>query len=200
MPLRRLRRIHSAAHNIFEMSEMQYALVAYVRNSLGEFVEGLRRELHPEFAHLPAHVSVLPPRPLNGSEADAVEQLLQRCRSVEPFEISMGGVEAFLPTTPTVFLQISYAAYKLRELHDLVNSGPLEYNEPLPYMPHLTIAKVSSSERAREVYCVSRDRWDRYEGKRRALIDSLTFVRGKGMQWTDIVPIELGNRASAPAR
>lgn len=184
----------------FEMSEPQYALVAYVRDALGEFVEGLRRELHPEFAHLPAHVSVLPPRPLHGSEADAVERLVELCRSVEPFEISMGGVEAFLPTTPTVFLQISYAAYKLRELHDLVNAGPLEYREPLPYMPHLTIAKVSSSDRAREVYCISRDRWDRYEGKRRTLIDSLTFVRGSGMRWTDIVPIELGRRASAPVR
>lgn len=182
------------------MPEPQYALVAYVRNALGEFVEGLRNELHPEFAHLPAHVSVLPPRPLHGSEADAVERLTRLCQTVEPFEISMGGVEAFLPTTPTVFLQISYAAYKLRELHDLVNSGALEYSEPLPYMPHLTIAKLSSPERAREVYCISRDRWDRYEGKRRTLIESLTFVRGSGMDWTDIVPIELGHRSSALAR
>ncbi|MDT8066893.1 MAG: 2'-5' RNA ligase family protein [Terriglobia bacterium] len=182
------------------MPELQYALVAYVRNALGEFVENLRRELHPEFAHLPAHVSILPPRPLHGSEADAVEQLVQLCRNVDPFEISMGGVEAFLPTTPTVFLQISYAAYKLRELHDLVNSGALEFREPLPYMPHLTIAKVSSPERAREVYCISRDRWDRYEGKRRTGINSLTFVRGTGTEWTDIVPIELGQRAPARVR
>jgi 2'-5' RNA ligase len=181
------------------MPELQYALVAYVRNALGEFVEGLRRELHPEFAHLPAHVSVLPPRPLRGTESDAVEHLAKLCRSMEPFEISLGGVEAFLPTTPTVFLQISYAAYKLRELHDLVNSGGLAYDEPLPYMPHLTIAKVSSPERARELYAVSRDRWDRYEGQRRALIDSLTFVRGDGFRWTDIVPIELGQRSSIKA-
>ena len=185
---------------IFAMPDPQYALVAYIRCDVGDFVEGLRRELHPEFAHLPAHVSVLPPRPLHGSEAGAVEHLVKLCRTVEPFEISLGGVEAFLPTTPTVFLQISYAAYKLRELHDLVNSGGLEYHEPLPYMPHLTVAKVSSPERAREVYCISRDRWDRYEGKRRALIDNLTFVRGNGIHWTDIVPIELGHRASAPVR
>jgi len=50
------------------------------------------------------------------------------------------------------------------------------------------------------VYCISRDRWDRYEGKRRTLIDSLTFVRGNGIEWTDIEPIELGHRASAPVR
>lgn len=106
----------------------------------------------------------------------------------------MGAVEAFLPTTPTVFLQISYAAYKLRELHDVVNSGGLSFCEPLPFMPHLTIAKVSSPERAKVVYAIARDRWDHYEGSRRALIDSLTFVRGDGHTWVDLAPIELGGR------
>ena len=61
------------------MADPQYALVAYVRNELGEFVENLRAELHPEHAHLPAHVSILPPRPLRGSESDAVEHLIQLC-------------------------------------------------------------------------------------------------------------------------
>jgi 2'-5' RNA ligase len=180
------------------MADPQYALVAYVRNELGEFVENLRAELHPEHAHLPAHVSILPPRPLRGSESDAVEHLIQLCGKIEPFEISLGNVEAFLPTTTTVFIQISYAAYKLRELHDLLNSGGLEYHEPLPFMPHLTIAKVPSTMRCKEVFSRSRDRWDRYEGTRRALIDTVTFVRGNGYQWTDLAPIELGGRVTAP--
>jgi 2'-5' RNA ligase len=174
------------------MADPQYAVVAYVRNELGEFVENLRRELHPEHAHLPAHVSILPPRPLRGSEAHALNHLVQLCRQIEPFEISLGNVEAFLPTTTTVFIQISYAAYKLRELHDLLNSGGLEYHEPLPFMPHLTIAKVPSPTLCKEVFAKSRDRWDRYEGTRRTLIDSLTFVRGNGYQWTDLAPVELG--------
>jgi 2'-5' RNA ligase len=104
----------------------------------------------------------------------------------------MGAVETFLPTTPTVFLQITFAAYKLRELHDLVNSNGLRYDEPLPYMPHLTIAKLANMERAREVYQDSRDRWDRYEGPRRVTVDNLTFVRGREHNWTDLAPVELG--------
>ena len=58
-----------------EYASDQYALVSYVRNALGEFVEGLRRELHPAHAHLPTHLTVLPPRPLQGSEEDAVAML-----------------------------------------------------------------------------------------------------------------------------
>jgi 2'-5' RNA ligase len=82
-------------------------------------------------------------------------------------------------------------------LHDLLNSGGLEYKEPLPYMPHLTIAKVGSTGRCKEVYTTSRDRWDHYAGTRRTLIDSVTFVRGNGYQWTDLAPIELGERKIA---
>ena len=182
------------------MQELQYALVAYVRNALGGFVEDLRGELHPEHAHLPAHVTILPPRPLSGSEADAVEHLVARCKNVEPFEISLGSVETFLPTTPTVFLQISFAAYKLRELHDLVNSNGLAFREPLPYMPHMTIAKLTTPERAREVLNISRERWDHYEGPRRALVDGVTFVRGRDHTWTDLAPIELGGRRVAIRR
>lgn len=179
------------------MPDLQYALVAYVRNALGQFVDDLRCELHPEHAHLPTHVSILPPRPLAGSEADAVERLVQLCSRIEPFEIGMGAVETFLPTTPTVFLQITFAAYKLRELHDLVNSEGLKFEEPLPYMPHLTIAKLESIERARQVYQCSRDRWDRYEGSRRTTIEKLTFVRGRDHLWTDLAPVELGGKRLA---
>ena len=179
------------------MPDPQYALVAYIRNALGQFVDDLRCELHPEHAHLPAHVSILPPRPLEGSEADALEHLVELCQKVEPFEIELGAVETFLPTTPTVFLQISFAAYKLRELHDLLNSDGLAFEEQLPYMPHLTIAKLNTVERAREVYQLSRDQWDRYEGPRRVTIENLTFVRGRDFNWSDLAPIELAGKRSA---
>ena len=112
----------------------------------------------------------------------------------------MGAVETFLPTTPTVFLQITFAAYKLRELHDLVNSAGLAHEEPLPYMPHLTIAKLATTERAHEVYQCSRDRWDRFEGPRRFTIENLTFVRGRESTWNDLAPVELGGKRFVGSR
>lgn len=170
----------------------QYALVAYVRNALGEFVEDLRRELHPEHAHLPAHVSVLPPRPLTGVESHALEMLESVCARVDPFEIEMGDVETFIPTTPTVFIRVAHAGYRLRELHDLLNRDGLEFHESLPFMPHLTIAKVSTVERAREVFEISSQRWADYKGPRRFRLDEVTFVRGRDHQWRDLSPVTLG--------
>jgi len=168
-----------------------YAVVAYLKGEVAEFVENLRRELHPEHAHLPSHMTVLPPRPLAGTEAQALEWLVERCSAAEPFEVVLGDVENFIPTTPTVFIRVAHAAYRIRELHDALNAGPLAYQEELPYMPHLTIAKMETTERAREVYKLAGDRWDRYEGSHCARIENLSFVRGRDTRWTDLAPLRL---------
>jgi hypothetical protein len=77
--------------------QRQYALVAYIRNAVGEFVEHLRGELHPAHAHLPAHISILPPRRLCGTEAEALALVERVCQDVNPFEVTLGDVENFMP-------------------------------------------------------------------------------------------------------
>jgi 2'-5' RNA ligase len=171
---------------------VQYALVAYVKNELGGFVEDLRRELHPVHAHLPTHLTVLPPRPLsNGSEEDAITMLRQFAATVAPFEVALGEVESFLPITPTVFIRVSHAGYRMRELHDLMNRDPLAYNEILPYMPHVTVAKLDSMEQAEQVLQTSKTRWQNYHGSHKISVEHLTFVRGHGHTWTDLADIDL---------
>ncbi len=177
----------------------QYAVVAYVRNDLGRWVEDLRADLHPEHAHLPAHITVLPPRPLNGSEAQALATLRLLCREVQPFEITLGDVETFIPTTPTIFLRVAHAAYKLRELHDRLAIDTLSGEEPWPYMPHLTIVKMNDLPRAQAVLNTIQKRWSAYRGSRRVVVEQLTFVReGQSLCWDDVAPIQLG-RELAPA-
>ena len=100
------------------MQNPRYALVAYVRNAVGEFVENLRQELHPDLPHLPAHVTILPPRCLPGGELAALETLEEVCSQAEPFEVTLGDVETFVPVTPTVFIRVAHAAYRL---HDGLN-------------------------------------------------------------------------------
>src|SRR6266436_1986892 len=111
------------------VQNQRYALVAYVKNPIGEFVESLRTELHPELPHLAAHVTLLPPRFLSGTESDAIEAVEKVCTEVEPFEVSLGEVETFIPVAPTVFIRVAHAAYRMRELHDLLNVNGLACNE-----------------------------------------------------------------------
>ena len=174
-------------------SQQRYALVAYVHNQVGEFVEKLRKELHPELPHLAAHVTLLPPRCLQGSESAAAETLEQCCKQAEPFEVSLGEVETFIPVTLTVFIRVAHGAYRMRELHDLLNNDSLRAEEEWPYMPHMTIAKMDDIEKAQEAFRIAQERWAQYQGSRRVLIDQLTFVReARQDTWEDLAPVPLG--------
>ena len=186
------------SYNSFTVGEeRQYALVAYIGGPVGEFVESLRAELHPAHAHLPAHITVLPPRRLVGSEADAIAMLEKACESVQPFEVTLGDVENFMPITPTVFIRVAFAAYKLRELHDQFNKEGLVCNEQWPYMPHLTIVKVDTMDAAHDALRIARQRWALFNKPRKAIITELTFVRQgeNNYTWFDISSIPLGKQA-----
>jgi len=169
-----------------------YAAVTYVRSPAGLFVEEMRRDLHPAHTHADAHITILPPRQLHGMEEEAIEELREVCRHVEPFYVTMGDVETFVPTTPTVFIRVAYGAYRIRELHDSLNQGTLQCNEPWPYMPHLTIVKMDTVDEARKVIRLARPRWDKCEDSRRIRIDSITFVKGMGERWINLASIPLG--------
>src|SRR5215469_15504845 len=174
------------------MPSSHYALVAYVRNSVGHFVEELRRELNPALPHMAAHVTILPPRELQGSETAALEFLEEACGHVIPFDAELGEVETFLPVTPTVFIQVKRAAYRLRELHDQLSSKSLCCAEDWPYMPHLTIVKVGQEPQAREAFRIASERWGQFEGKRMIHISELMFVKEGQSCWEDVAPIPLG--------
>ena len=181
----------SDRYNVTFMIGLVYAAVAYVRSPAGFFVEELRRELHPAHTHADAHLTVLPPRPLRGTEQQALRVLTEVSQSVRSFEVTMGDVESFVPVTPTIFLRVARGAYRMRELHDLLNRDALAYEEPWPYMPHLTIVKADTVEEAQKVEVIARQRWSAYTDSRTVRIDSLTFVKGNGERWVDLATLPL---------
>ncbi|MBO0910907.1 MAG: 2'-5' RNA ligase family protein [Acidobacteria bacterium] len=173
----------------------RYALVAYVKNPIGEFVESLRKELHPELPHLGAHVTLLPPRYLQATEAAAVDTVEELCKEVEPFEVCLGEVETFIPVTPTVFIRVAHAAYRMRELHDRLNVKALACEEAWPYMPHLTIVKMGAEDQAQHAYRIARARWAEFDESRCLEIRDLTFVREEAQNhWVDLAEIPLGQQ------
>jgi 2'-5' RNA ligase len=175
------------------MQKLRYALVAYVKSPAGEFVENLRRELHPELPHLGAHLTILPPRPLQGTESAALQVLERICADSEPFEVILGEVDTFLPNTPTVFIRVDGAATQMAELHSRVNTEVLTFCEEWPYTPHLTIAKMGAESAAQNAFEVARERWAKFAGSRRILLEKLTFVREDAQHcWVDLAPIPLG--------
>jgi 2'-5' RNA ligase len=185
----------SHRYNVSLMTSLLYAAIAYVRSPVGIFVEQLRRELHPAHTHADAHLTVLPPRPLHGTEQQAIDLLTEVCRTTIPFEITMGDVESFLPVTPTVFIRVAHGAYRMRELHDRMNRDVLQCKEPWPYMPHLTVVKADAAEEVPRVIEVARDRWKEYSDTRKVRIGKLTFVKGNAERWVDLAAMPLAELA-----
>src|SRR5258708_4757091 len=188
-----------------DMPSSRYALVTYIRNPVGEFVEQLRRELHPPTAHMAAHLSILPPRELTGSETAALEFLEEACSRVIPFSVDLGDVKTFLPTTSTVFIEVKQAAFRMRELHDQLCGRGLSCEEIWPYIPHLTILKAERDEQARAAYAIARDRWAHFSGKRQVPVHELMFVREEAGCWHDAAPMplargQLSSKSQSPTR
>ena len=174
------------------MASPRYALVAYVRNPVGQFVADLRRELHPPTAHMAAHLTILPPRELVATEAAALQFLEEVCSRVVPFDVELGDVETFLPATPTVFIQVTRAAYRLRELHDQLAARALRSPEDWPYIPHLTIVKMELEQQALAAVTIARERWKQFRGQRQVHVDELVFVHGDADAWQDVASVPLG--------
>jgi 2'-5' RNA ligase len=181
------------------MPSLRYALVAYIKSPVGEFVENLRRDLHPELPHLAAHLTLLPPRLLRGSEGAALQLLARICGQAEPFEVVLGDMASFVPTTPTVYIRVAHGGARLHELHQQLNQQALAFSEEWPYIPHLTIVKMATEQAADQALGIARTRWQQYSGTRRILLDRLTFVREDAQNcWVDLAPVPLGGSLVTP--
>jgi len=178
------------------MTSLLYAAIAYVRSPVGIFVEQLRRDLHPAHTHADAHLTILPPRSLRGTEQQALDLLTEVCHASAPFEITLGDVETFLPLTPTVFIRVAHGAYRMRELRDSMNRDVLYCEEPWPYMPHLTIVKADADDEVPKVLEIARQRWSQYSDTRKVRISKLSFVKGTGERWVDLATVRLGKEGA----
>ena len=81
-----------------------FALVIYIPDPLGRFLDDLRRDLVPG-CNPHAHVSVLPPRPLAVDWQAAGEQVRVRAGNWAPFDIVLDRLRIF-PITNVIYLEL----------------------------------------------------------------------------------------------
>jgi 2'-5' RNA ligase len=168
-----------------------YALVIYVPDPLGRFLDDLRRALVPA-CNPHAHVSVLPPRPLAGDWRIAGEQVGLTTATFEPFEISLTGIEIF-PLTNVVYLELGRGAQQMYDLHTAMNSGVLQFDEPFEYHPHITLAQDIGVENVKEIREQARAIWAAFDGSRSFRAERAAFVQNTMANcWIDLAEYRLG--------
>jgi 2'-5' RNA ligase len=168
-----------------------YALVIYIPDPLGRFLDDLRRELAPG-CNPHAHVSVLPPRSLDVDWQAAAAQLRGVTEKQPPFAVELEEVRIF-PETNVIYIEVGAGASELYHMHDAINRGVLAFEEPFAYHPHITLAQEIGPGDVQGVYELAMRRWEEFRGPRAFRAERAAFVRNKtGNCWIDLAEIELG--------
>ena len=169
-----------------------YALVVYVPDPLGSFLDNLRREMTPD-CNPHAHVSVLPPRQVHDVAA-AIAESREAVAQCLPFELELSGIEVF-PTTDVIYINLAGGSEQLRRLHERLNRGALAFAEPFVYHPHVTLAQQLDPSRLEPMLQLAAQRWRDFPGPRVFRAERTVFVQNAGGDcWIDLAvePFEIG--------
>lgn len=162
-----------------------YALVTYIPDPLGAFLDELRRELVPDcIPH--AHVTILPPRGLSLPAEEAWRLIRYRAEAFPAFEIEADDIQVFENTT-VAYIAVGKGWQQLIELHDALAQGPLWSAEPFPYHPHITVAQDFAPDQLGQIAERARRRWAEFPHRRAFWVDSVTFVQATSdNRWLDL--------------
>jgi 2'-5' RNA ligase len=174
-----------------------FAVVIYIPGPLGKFLDDLRRELVPG-CNPHAHVSLLPPRPLAVDWSVASDQVRAVMNLWSPFEIELTGIEMF-PVTDVIYIGLGDGAEELRRMHAAMNAAALQFQDPFPYHPHITLAQELPRENVAAVNELARRRWQEFQGERRFKAQDAVFVQNSlNNCWIDLAEYSLkGNSAKS---
>jgi len=168
-----------------------FALVIYIPDPLGRFLDDLRRELIPQ-CNPHAHVSVLPPRPLAVDWQVASGQVRALTDTWPPFEAELTDVDIF-PVTNVLYLRLGAGAAEFTRMHAAMDRHSLRFHEPFPYHPHVTLAQEIPNGDVESVRQTALRRWREYAGPRSFRAERAAFVQSTlGNSWIDLQDYSLG--------
>lgn len=169
----------------------QFALVIYIPDPLGRFLDDLRRELAPGCVPH-AHVSVLPPRPISRPWQLVSEEARACACEFAPFDVEAGGMNVF-EATEVVYLEVIRGGEELCRMHAALGCGDLQFDEPYAYHPHITLAQEIPHEELPAVVEMARRKWGEYSGPRWFRAEKATFVQNTSRnRWIDLAEFSLG--------
>jgi 2'-5' RNA ligase len=176
-----------------------FAVVTYIPDPLGAFLDQLRRELEPATLAPRAHVTVLPPRALtNGvTTGNALEHIQSAAQAIPPFMIRTAHVEVF-PITNVVYIGLDAGGDELRRMHVELNGGPVAAVENFKFHPHVTLAQGLTPEQAMEIAAHAQRRWSSFAGARAFSAEVFTLVQNTvDNRWIDLADIVLRHFAAS---
>lgn len=105
---------------------------------------------------IPAHITLVTTTPTQDWES-ARDHVREVARTQAPFMVTIAGTGSFRPVSPVVFINVEEGFGACVELHEKLQTGPLERELPFAYHPHVTIAHDVAPESLDEAETVLKD-------------------------------------------
>ena len=173
-----------------------FALVSYIPEPLAQFLDRLRTELVPN-CFLKAHITILPPRPLQAPPEKAWQHIRDIAYGFDPIDIELSGMEIF-PVSDVIYISVGKGSGPLVRMHAALNAKSVAYEEPFEYHPHITLAQNLTPDQVDELSEVARTRWAEYTGPRSFRVQTITFVQNtRWSGWMDLAEMALGRLVAA---
>lgn len=174
-----------------------YALVSYIPDPLGGFLNDLRASL-VSGCRLRSHVTLLPPRALRPAQSVLIQELEHRVRRLPPFEITLGDIECF-ETTSVIYIAIERGWKQILESHEVLSEGILRFEEYYPFHPHMTLAQQVSGQLFEQVLERARQSWQECPYSRSFEVRTLTFVQNiNPNRWDTVSEHNLSGDGASP--
>ncbi len=150
------------------------ALVSYIPDPLGAFLDRLRQSLPGE--DIPqAHITILPPRPLQLPVELASEQVCKLLSGFRAFPVELSAVRRFRHTN-VLYLDVGEGSARLHALHDALSMGDLAHHEEFEFRPHLTLGCASSPSDVEPLRKSVKAAWDSALVNRTFLLDEIACL------------------------
>ena len=108
-------------------------------------IQRYRERFDPLAEKIPPHITLVFPFQIDAPSVPQVAIHVQNVvKDCSPFDISLGSPS--IQADGFVFLFVEEGAEQIRQLHELLYTGPLTrfHQSHIPYVPHLTIGRVAN--------------------------------------------------------
>ncbi len=151
-----------------------FALVSYVPEPLGAKIDDLKSSFVSERPS-PAHITLLPPRPLRHEPAVAYERIREVLASFPAFELELTNVCTF-PATNVLYLAVGKGYEQIFEIYRALNRGEFFHTEEFEFLPHLTLAYPADLIAAQQMSSAVEKAWEQLRPPQPFVIDRAVFL------------------------
>lgn len=120
-----------------------------------------------------------------------MRHIQEKIAGLPAFDLHATDIGVF-PVTNVIFIELGMGRSQMVDLHGILNNGAVEYKEPFPYHPHITLAQEIGEPNVEPILAKAKDMWHAYRHTKIFPVHELTFVQNtKDNCWLDLATVRL---------